>query len=355
MYSRLPCGILTGVVCPSHEPAMTATVLLLSYLVGALPFGYLVARRRGVDILRQGSGNIGATNVARVLGRRWGIVVFGLDFAKGAVPVLATTWLPDTGTGLPPRALPVGAGVAAFLGHLFPVYLRFRGGKGVATASGVVAVLLPLPFLAAFLCWLTAFVSTRTMSLASLVAVVVLCALRLTFTPNPWCQEEVVVTGFCLAAAGMVVVRHHANIGRLLRGRENRFKDTPAMHLFNKTLHVLAVGLWFGTLVFFSVVGALLFPTFTKLAAEPEEKRPVWLPLPKAYQGTQFPEPLRKEQGLRVAGYAVGPLFPVYFGIQAGSGMVALLTALAWVGRRGPSVHRLRAAVLAAALACVGV
>src|SRR5690242_17213462 len=130
--------------------ALTLGTVLLSYLVGAIPFGYAVARGRGVDILRQGSGNIGATNVGRVLGWPFGILVFLLDFAKGALPVVAATALiardADLAAALGTDGLPVLAGLAAFLGHLFPVYLGFRGGKGVATAAGVVAILLPGPF-----------------------------------------------------------------------------------------------------------------------------------------------------------------------------------------------------------------
>src|SRR5262245_63282978 len=104
---------------------------LLSYLAGAIPFGYLIARWRGVDILKQGSGNIGATNVGRVLGRPFGVLIFLLDFAKGAVPaLLARLWASAHTLELPPDSLPVAAAVAAFLGHLFPIYLRFRGGKG---------------------------------------------------------------------------------------------------------------------------------------------------------------------------------------------------------------------------------
>src|SRR5256885_1659498 len=122
------------------ECAMLLPILLVvaAYLLGAVPFGYLVARWRGVDILRQGSGNIGATNVGRVLGRRYGILVFVLDFAKGAIPVAAAIRV-GAATGvadsLGTEGLPVAAGLAAFLGHLFPVYLRFRGGKGVATGA----------------------------------------------------------------------------------------------------------------------------------------------------------------------------------------------------------------------------
>src|SRR3954466_16097945 len=106
--------------------------ILISYLVGAVPFGYIVARLRGVDIFAAGSGNIGATNVGRVLGRRYGLLVFALDFLKGAVPTLAAR-LYEGRTG----DLAVVAGFAAIVGHMFPVFLRFRGGKGVATGFGV--------------------------------------------------------------------------------------------------------------------------------------------------------------------------------------------------------------------------
>src|SRR6266849_4997641 len=107
---------------------------LAAYFIGAIPFGYLIARRRGVDILRQGSGNIGATNVGRILGWRFGVLVFLLDFAKGTLPALAAAWLAErVGSGLPAHSLEVAAGLAAFLGHMFPIYLGFHGGKGVAT------------------------------------------------------------------------------------------------------------------------------------------------------------------------------------------------------------------------------
>src|SRR5437870_3812335 len=126
---------------------VAALALLAAYLVGAIPFGYLIARARGVDIFHAGSGNIGATNVGRVLGRRFGLVVFALDFAKGAVPVALSGLLPaeaHDALGLP-NALRVGVALCSLLGHLFPVYLGFRGGKGVATGAGTVAVLVPGP------------------------------------------------------------------------------------------------------------------------------------------------------------------------------------------------------------------
>src|SRR6476620_5076490 len=120
---------------------LTAAILLLvvAYLIGAIPFGYLIGRARGVDLFKAGSGNIGATNAGRVLGRKIGTLVFLLDFLKGALPVaailpLAQSLAPGADTTLgPPDVLRVSAAALAFLGHLFPVYLGFRGGKGIAT------------------------------------------------------------------------------------------------------------------------------------------------------------------------------------------------------------------------------
>ncbi len=332
--------------------------LLATYFLGAVPFGYLVARACGVEIRAHGSGNIGATNVGRVLGRRFGILVFLLDFAKGTVPVLAARWVPAP--DLPAESLPAAAGVAAFLGHLFPIYLGFRGGKGVATAAGVVVVLVPWLALAALLTWIVVLSSTRMVSLASLAAAALLCGLRLTLTPSPWSADHGIVTVFCLVVAGFIGVRHGANVQRLLQGTENRIKDTPAMLQLGKVLHVLALGLWFGTAVFFTIMGVVLFQTFETISRQPAAERPVWLPVPDLYAqaspSEKFPHPLRLEQGSRVAGAAVGPLFGWYFGIQGVCGAVAAFTAVAWAfsypRQRG---HKYRAIVLVVALASVGV
>src|SRR5262245_17846912 len=205
-------------------------LVVFAYLVGAIPFGYLVARWRGVDILHQGSGNIGATNVARVLGKRLGLLVFVLDFAKGALPTAVGAWLDrqSSGEGLPSGLFPVLAGLAAFLGHVFPIYLRFHGGKGVATGAGVVAVLLPGPTAAAFLTWFVIVVLTRYISLASVLAAFALCLFRVA-TPAPFAAESVIITLFCLVAAGLVLLRHRSNITRLIQGTENRLQDSPTM------------------------------------------------------------------------------------------------------------------------------
>jgi acyl phosphate:glycerol-3-phosphate acyltransferase len=310
-----------------------AGTALAAYLIGAVPFGYLIARARGVDIFQAGSGNIGATNVGRVLGRRFGILVFLLDFAKGAGPVAAAQQLALYGETWPlADALPVVAGLAAFLGHLFPVYLGFRGGKGVATGAGVVAVLVPLPALAALLTWVAVVCATRTVSLASLAAAAALCLFQLMIAVSRPGEADVIITVFCFVAAGLVVARHRANIGRLRHGTENRLKETSTMLILIKTVHVLALGLWFGSVIFFTfVVGLSLFRTFEEWSNRPAAERPLWLPLPSEYAkerpSPQFSDPLRKEQGSRVAGAAVGPMFTAYFAIQAVCGLLALATA----------------------------
>src|SRR5436305_2367646 len=175
---------------------LVSLTALVAYLVGAIPFGYLVARRRGVDLFAHGSGNIGATNVGRVLGRRFGILVFVLDFLKGALPVavvvpLAAVLAPGAETALgPPDVLRVGAAGLAFLGHLFPVYLGFRGGKGVATGAGTVFVLVPGPAALAVLTWVVVLLASRIVSLASLAAVTILVVARLIGTPAAFAAEN---------------------------------------------------------------------------------------------------------------------------------------------------------------------
>ena len=298
-----------------------------------------------MDILRQGSGNIGATNVGRVLGWRFGILVFLLDFAKGALPVAAAVWIGQRiHPGLPDDSLPVVAGLASFLGHLFPIYLGFRGGKGVATGAGVVAVLVPVPALGALLTWVAILCLTRYVSLASLAAVTLLCVLRSALLPEPFAPGQRTLTIFCFVTAGLVFLRHRANVHRLLQGTENRIPDSPAMLTLSKTLHVLALGLWFGCSVFFSLIAApVIFQTYTGLVEKANELRPAWLPAG-----------FTKENATQLAGLAVGPIFPWYFLLEGVCGILAVITALTWL-RADPLsfVHKLRFYLLAAALATV--
>jgi glycerol-3-phosphate acyltransferase PlsY len=331
------------------EHLAALATILVAYLVGAIPFGYLAARWRGVDIFVQGSGNVGATNVGRVLGRKYGLLVFVLDLLKGAGPTAAALLVRERLEESLWTAgwLEVATGLAAFLGHLFPVWLGFRGGKGVATGAGVVAVLAPAPATAALFAWIVVLITSRYVSLASLAAALVLCLAQLILSNYDVAAPR---TTFCLLGGALVFVRHRANISRLTEGTENRLEEKPVMQQLQRSLHVVAVGLWFGMAVFFTFVVALsLFGTFETLGQQAD--RPGWLPLPAEFTKSDEVVNGPKEQGSRVAGAAVGPIFPWYFVLQGVCGLVAVATALPWSHRA--SRHRVRVWLLLAALACV--
>jgi acyl-phosphate glycerol 3-phosphate acyltransferase len=319
---------------------------LAGYLIGSIPFGYLVARARGVDIFHQGSGNIGATNVGRVLGRRFGVLVFVLDVAKGALPVLGTQ-LFDTAEAR--GWLGVLAGLAAFLGHLFPLYLGMRGGKGVATGTGVALMLVPGPTLAALGVWILAVLATRYVSVASILAAITLATTQVAASNN-WSDPR---TLFCLLAAVLVIVKHRSNISRLAEGRENQLRENPAMTSLTKSLHVIAVALWFGGAVFFSfVVAPVLFSSFEDLGKR--QPRPGWFPPTPLFSRSDDAINGPQEQGVRAAGYAITPMFPWYFVVQGVCGLIAVATALPWAKLGGVHRWRLSALLIALLLVVIG-
>ena len=324
--------------------------VLAAYLVGAIPFGYLVARARGVNIFEHGSKNIGATNVGRVLGRKFGMLVFLLDFAKGAGPVAFVLSLkPHFDDALWNGGfVEVAAGLAAFLGHIFPIYLRFHGGKGVAAGFGAVLVLMPIPTLVAFGVWTVVLIASRLMSLASIVGVLILCVAHLWDPSADWINPR---TWFCVVASAVVIVKHHANIGRLLKGNENQLKDSILMIQLTKSLHVLALGMWFGMAIFFTFVVAFsLFGSFD--AAARQDPREPWFPAPTRFLEKRGDVEAMKEQGSRAAGHAIGPLFVWYFILQGACGFVALATAVPFL-KQPSSMHRWRVNLLIAAVALV--
>jgi len=189
---------------------LAAAVLLGSYLVGSVPNGLLIARARGVDIRTVGSGNIGATNVGRALGRKLGGVVLVLDALKGFAPTLAAVR-----AGFPDEVV-AAVGLAAILGHVFPVWLRFRGGKGVATGLGVFVALAPLAVVGALLVYALVVALTRISSLGSLSASTAFVGGMF------WTGQSPPILALGIAAWLIIVVRHRANIARLLRGKEGR-------------------------------------------------------------------------------------------------------------------------------------
>lgn len=187
--------------------------LLGGYLVGAIPTSYLAARYgAGIDLREHGSKNLGATNVYRVLGWKYAVPVGLFDVAKGAVPVFLAT------ISLPQPWAPLAVGAAAVLGHVFSVFLRFRGGKGVATAAGVVLALAPAALGIATLVWLAVLLGTGYMSLASMLGAITFpVAARVVYPANGYA----LAVGIGLAL--FIVYTHRSNIKRLLSGTENRF------------------------------------------------------------------------------------------------------------------------------------
>ncbi|MGQ9651893.1 MAG: glycerol-3-phosphate 1-O-acyltransferase PlsY [Phycisphaerae bacterium] len=222
---------------------LVAGLILLSYLCGAVPFGLLVGRLKGVDVRTKGSCNIGATNVGRVLGRPYGILVFALDGLKGFLPVTLVRLIlfrapaesQPNGPGYLPYLLWVLAAVACVLGHMFPVYLKFKGGKGVATSLGVGLGIYPyytLAGLAAFAVWVVVLWVGRYVSVSSIVAVTAfpaIFALLAGWNRDRWGGFSALwpLHVFGIVIAALVVYRHRSNIRRLLAGTEPRIGGSP--------------------------------------------------------------------------------------------------------------------------------
>ena len=202
-----------------------AGVALISYLIGSVPAGYLAGRVAGIDIRKAGSGNIGATNVLRVLGKRYGYSVFLFDFAKGmaAVEISILIFNSTPHAEVSRELCAILAGVSSVIGHSYPVWLGFKGGKGVATSFGVVFGLIPVAALIAVVVWLMTFGTTRYVSVASMTAalalpVTVVAMLYLKQLSGP----TLLLFSICLAV--IVIWRHRSNLSRLMRGTEPRFE-----------------------------------------------------------------------------------------------------------------------------------
>jgi acyl phosphate:glycerol-3-phosphate acyltransferase len=195
---------------------------VIGYLIGSMPFGYLAGCIAGIDIRKVGSGNVGATNVVRTLGKRFGYPVFLLDFLKGVAAVAIARFV-SSHSSANPEVCAVVAGVCCVLGHLFPVWLRFKGGKGVATSGGVIFGLMPIVAALAGLVWVLLFQTTRYVSVASVSAAIAMpvatgCLLYLGRL------HGVVLFYFSLGLAVLIIVRHRSNFSRLLTGTEPRFQ-----------------------------------------------------------------------------------------------------------------------------------
>lgn len=196
---------------------LTVAFILVAYLLGSIPFGLLISQRlKGVDIRTLGSGNIGATNVFRTVGKKWGIVVFLLDTLKGYLAVV----LPRSFPLILPIPVQLCLGIAAIVGHSFPVWLRFHGGKGVATSLGVFLAIAPLPTSLAFLCWTVVFIFNRIISLASLSAALAFPCL--VYVTERHRDGFLGLFGVSLGLCLFIFFTHRENLRRLFKGEEKR-------------------------------------------------------------------------------------------------------------------------------------
>ena len=220
LLAALPAGLSPRFPAPCSllpTPYSAPLTTLIAYLLGSIPFGYLIVRwQKGIDIRATGSGGTGATNVMRNLGIAGFAGTFVLDFAKGYAAIWATSCL----THADPRWI-AAAAVTAIAGHIFPVWLRFHGGKGVATSVGVFAALAPLPMAFVLVIFLVVLAAWRYVSLGSIIATAAFPALvylQVCLLGRP---ARVIVVG-AAGAAALIIASHHANIRRLWHGTENK-------------------------------------------------------------------------------------------------------------------------------------
>jgi len=227
------------------SPTVLVVLLMVGgYLIGGIPFGLLAGRMRGIDVRTTGSKNIGATNVGRLLGRWYGVLVFVLDVLKGLVPTLAAGCVLIGLSGRANLSEPgrylcwLGVGAACVVGHNYPVYIRFRGGKGVSTSLGVALGIYPeltYPALLAFGVWLIVVAASRYVSLGSVVAGIafpVAFAVLSSYRQQSVFSDSWPLLAFSLLLCVLVLLRHRSNLGRLLAGTESKIgrrrEDPPA-------------------------------------------------------------------------------------------------------------------------------
>jgi len=203
-------------------------LIIAAYLLGSIPFGLIIARAHGKDLRSIGSGNIGATNLSRALGRKWAYFCFFLDVAKGLIPTLVAASFTSSPPSVAELSLALAAGCAAVLGHIFPIYIKFRGGKGVATSFGVALGFWPYYTICSFFAfgvWTITALIWRYISLASIAASVafpLMLVLVIVLTPgwnfaNLW---PLLITAIAIPV--IVIVRHRQNIKRLITGTESK-------------------------------------------------------------------------------------------------------------------------------------
>ena len=200
-----------------------ALVALGAYLIGSFPSGFVIGRTRGVDLRTQGSGNIGATNALRVLGKKWGYLCFALDIGKGALAVWLAKLAAAPAWNADPTWAAILAAIAVLVGHTFPVWLGFKGGKGIATSGGVAIALFPIEvFLISIAVWCLVFLSSRIVSVASISGALTLSTVLVVDYLVGRAPSPLMIVGIVMTA--LVIWLHRANLRRLRDGTEPRFE-----------------------------------------------------------------------------------------------------------------------------------
>ena len=200
------------------SPEQKILIIILSYLIGSISTSTILCRIKNVDIKKIGSGNAGATNTVRALGKKYGIIVLLLDILKGALPVMIAEYLsPNSLT------LSICCAFSVVIGHVFPIYFSFRGGKGAATFIGTIIVIFPMGALICFISWILIIVLSGYVGLATIIAALIFPLSILIFAKTN-------LIFFGIASMLFVLIAHYKNIFRLIKGKENRFEK---VHIFN--------------------------------------------------------------------------------------------------------------------------
>jgi glycerol-3-phosphate acyltransferase PlsY len=195
--------------------------IAIAYLLGAIPFGFLISRARGIDIRTVGSGNIGATNVLRSVGKSWGILTLIMDALKGLIPAAVFPGLAQQAFGIEStEVMSLTCGCAAIMGHNYPIYLKFKGGKGIATTAGALIGIAPLALIVGFVTFAVTFGISRVVALGSIMAALLIPVAAWFLYGSDGLLIPIVLT----ILGALAVWRHRANIGRILSGTENRIE-----------------------------------------------------------------------------------------------------------------------------------
>lgn len=207
-------------------PVLIGITVAGCYLCGSIPFGLIIGKMNNIDIREHGSGNIGATNVLRTLGKKWGYTCFACDLLKGLIPVIGCKFLARESGLSSVEYIPALAVVSTVLGHIFSIFLKFKGGKGIATSAGAILAIAPYSLLIALIVWIIVFKASGYVSLASILAAISIPFLS--FMENNLKLHDSPISvysqGILFAIAVLVTVKHKSNIQRLREGTESSFK-----------------------------------------------------------------------------------------------------------------------------------